>query len=910
VSDQSPESPAPVLAAPATGSGPGAVPPWRTALASFLRGQRLRLLLPAIGAVLLLLYPLNGSAYWVHEIELILVLTLVVSGVNLSFGYAGEVQFGQVFILALSAYVTMILAIHGLNDVLLLLVIGAVVAFVAGLIIALPALRIGGWSLAMASFFLVVTLPDFVAIAQKYTGGLNGLVGIPTPELFGRALGTNQLYWVTAVVAIAWMLLFRNFVTSRYGVIFRLLRHSPTLSQSLGFSTFRLKTLAYAFGALPAGLAGCLLGYISQILTPDTFSLSTAIGVTAASVLGGIESVYGALVGAALLQLGPENSTSFAEYAPVVYGLFLVFAAVLLRSGVGGLARSGLSSVARRIAPVARPPEPADVPADDQFSAWAGDKGEQRPTARLTVSSVSKSYGGVRALNEVSLTADPGHVTALIGSNGSGKTTLLNVICGFAAPTAGAVVLGEDNLVGLSPARVARHGIGRTFQTPAIPAGVSVLDTVAAGGFYAEPCGVVASMFRWRSHYRSRAATLARAHRYLSVVGLDQIADEDASSLALGTRRLVEVARALCAHPRLLLLDEPASGLSNREVERLGRIVRLAAADGVAVVLIEHNFGFVSRVSDVVHVLHLGELIATGSPEEVRQDPHVVDSYLGESAHAADGGAQERAAAGRERAASPEAAAEPMLVLSDAISGYGDLRVIDGVNLTLYPGRIEVVLGRNGVGKTTLLGTIAGQVRLWEGSLTVGGISVARRKTYRRASAGIALVQEGKRIFAQRTVWQNLVLGTHSLRVSNAERHQVCRALVEQFPMLEPRLKDRAGSLSGGQQQMLAIAQALAARPRVLLLDEPSAGLAPAIIDDLFARIRDLADGGLAVLLVEQLAERAVTVADHVTVLDGGRIVSSGPPSEFQDREGLQRVYLSAGWEPPGADSATADHVS
>ena len=908
MSDQPPESPAPDLAAPATGSEPGAVPPWRTALASYLRGQRLRLLLPAIGAVLLLLYPLNGSAYWMHEIELILVLTLVVSGVNLSFGYAGEVQFGQVFIWALSGYVTMILAIHGLNDVLLLLIIGAAVAFVAGLIIALPALRIGGWSLAMASFFLVVTLPDFVAIAQKYTGGLNGLVGIPTPELFGRALSTNQLYWVTAIVAIAWILLFRNFVTSRYGVIFRLMRHSPTLSQSLGFSTFRLKTLAYAFGSLPAGLAGCLLGYISQILTPDTFSLSVAIGVTAASVLGGIESVYGALVGAALLQLGPENSTSFSDYAPVAYGLFLVFAAVLLRSGVGGLARSGLSAAARRIAPVTRPAEPADVPADDQFSAWAEDKGERWATAQLNVSGVSKSYGGVRALHDVSLTADPGHVTALIGSNGSGKTTLLNVICGFAAPTAGTVVLGEDKLVGLSPARVAQHGIGRTFQTPAIPAGVSVLDTVAAGGFHAEPCGVIASMFRWRSHYRSRAATLARAHRYLGVVGLDQIAEEDASSLALGTRRLVEVARALCAHPRLLLLDEPASGLSHREVERLGRIVRLAAADGVAVVLIEHNFGFVSRVSDVVHVLHLGELIATGSPEEVGQDPRVVDSYLGESAHAAEGD-QDRAAVVRERTVIP-AGADPALELHGAISGYGDLRVIDGVGLTLYPGRIEVVLGRNGVGKTTLLGTIAGQVRLWEGTLTVGGTPVGRRKAYRRASAGIALVQEGKRIFTQRTVWQNLVLGTHSLRVSNAERHQVCRALVEQFPMLEPRLKDRAGSLSGGQQQMLAIAQALAARPRVLLLDEPSAGLAPAIIDDLFARIRDLADGGLAVLLVEQLAERAVTVADHVTVLDGGRIVSSGPPSEYQDREGLQRVYLSAGWEPPGADSATADHVN
>jgi branched-chain amino acid transport system permease protein len=866
---------------------------WRSRLADWMTGRRMPLLLPLVGLVLLLLFPIyNGDAYWMREIELITVLTLVVSGVNLSFGFAGEVQFGQVFILALSAYLTMILAIHGLDDVILLLLIGAAAAFVVGLLIALPALRIGGWSLAMASFFLVVTLPAFVAIASKLTGGRDGLIGIPTPQLFGTTLGANGLYWVGAVTVAVWLLLFRNFVTSRYGTAFRLLRHSPTLSQSLGYSTLQLKALAYAIGAMPAGLAGVLMGYVSLILTPGSFDLNLAIGVTAASILGGVESVYGAIVGATLLQLGPENSVSFAQYAPVAYGLFLVVAAVVLRRGVGGLAQLGLNRLAGWLAPkpaVRRVgPAGADVALDD----WVGD-GQRDPDAgHLSVEDVFKSYGGVKALNGVSLTADAGRVTALIGSNGSGKTTLLNLVCGYSTVSSGTVRLGGQVISGLSPARVARMGVGRTFQTPAVPVGVSVLDTVAAGGFHAAHCGVLACALRLPKYYRTKRLTTERAHQYLRVVGLDHLAGEDASSLALGTRRLVEVARALCANPRLLLLDEPASGLSTSEVERLGKIIRLAARSGVTVVLIEHNFGFVAEVSDSVHVLHLGELIASGAPAEVGRDPRVVSSYLGESA-AAEEEEKGTAVSARPRAAMLETGPQtPALVLTGARSGYGDLRVVDGVDLSLYAGRIEVVLGRNGVGKTTLLSTIAGQVPLWSGSLTVDGVSVAKRKAYRRAGSGIALVQEGKRIFGQRTVWQNLMLGTHSLRISRAERVAVCRRLAGQFPMLEPRLSQRAGSLSGGQQQMLAIAQALAANPRVLLLDEPSAGLAPAIIDDLFARIRSLADDGLAVLLVEQLAERAVRVADHVTVLDGGKIVASGPPEDFSQRADLQKVYL------------------
>jgi branched-chain amino acid transport system permease protein len=928
---------------PAAGQAPVQIARWRQVVGEALLGGPVALIIPITLAVLLILFPiLDNDQYWVRELSLIAVLALVVSGVNLSFGYAGEIQFGQVFMFAFGTYLTMILAGLWWDEIIPLVLIGGLAAALVGAIVAPPALRIGGWSLALTSFFLVITIPDLVAIFAKYTGGLNGLVNIPVPNLFGSPLSNNGLYEVTIIFTIIWFAIYRNLVTSRYGVIFRIQRQSPVLANSLGFSNARLKLMAYVFGAFPAGMAGCLFGFISLVVTPSSFGLALAIGIVAGSLLGGIESVYGVFIAAAVLQLGPQSSLSFAQYAPVAYGVFLIIAAIVFRNGLAGLGKQAALRLSRVVVGSG---EAAHTAMTGSLSAHVSEHADQEVAeivkARhgielgplegktLQVQSASKRFGGVHAVNDVSLTAEPGCVTALIGANGSGKTTMLNLICGYAKADGGSITFADSTLTGMAPHQVARAAVGRTFQTPSVPRGVSALDVVASGRFNLDRCGVTSSVLRLPRYWRSRRADRREALVLLDLVGLAHIADEEASSLSLGTRRLVEVARALAGKPQLLLLDEPASGLSDEEVTRLGQVITAAAKAGATVVLIEHNFGFVTSVSDVAHVLEFGKLIASGTPASVAKDPLVIESFLGQAPDQSGGEALSEAIVGDDSLVSAGGVLEaagglssilisngsqsnggPMLEVRDAVSGYGDLQVLREVSLTLERGKLEVVLGRNGVGKTTLLGTISGQVRLWNGSVKLDGQDVGRKPAYRRAASGIALVQEGKRIFRQRTIMENVGLGTFTLGVSRRERRELCDAVLEQFPMLQARSGELAGGLSGGQQQMLAIAQALASRPRLLLLDEPSAGLAPAIVREVFQRIKALSEQGMTVVLVEQLAEQALLIADHVTVIDNGRVVATGPPEDFHDQRGLQEAYFGDGVQVSGESAARVDPPS
>jgi branched-chain amino acid transport system permease protein len=575
-----------------------------------------------VGLVVLALPYLGTGPAVLRIIVSISLLSLIVVGLNTSFGFAGELALAQSVMYAVGAYVTGYFAVQGL-DLSVNLVLAIFAAAIVGLVTGIPGTRVASWSLAMLTFFLVLLIPDITQLLPQFTGGAAGLSGIPLPTLFGQDLGDSGYYTLVVIITIIVFALFRNFLFSRRGRALLIMKNSPVLAQSIGISVSRTKLSAYVLGALPAGIAGCLFAYQDGYVSSVSFGFSAAVAILAASILGGSASVYGAVLGAAIMTIGPLQSTVFQDYSLLVLGAILVLGGLFLRGGVAGLLTQ---LIRRRVI--------GDDLLPDVVAAAAGGVGElpRVEGARLRIAAVSKSFGGNRALTEVSLEATPGRVVGLIGPNGSGKTTLLNIVSGFLRPTSGSVELGDRHLSRLSPNRVALTGVSRTFQTPQIPKGMSVVEVVSSARINRQRVSIAETMLRLPRYWRRVREDRAEALRILAQLGIVELADREASDLALGTTRLVEVARALAGSPSLVLLDEPASGLDENEVQVLAELIRRLGASGTTVILVEHNFEMVMSVVDEVHVLHLGKVIASGAPDTVRNDPQVVESYLGAAA--------------------------------------------------------------------------------------------------------------------------------------------------------------------------------------------------------------------------------------------------------------------------------------
>ena len=587
----------------------------------------------AIGAVLLVL-PFIGLNYGAtRQIELTLILALIVLGLNLSLGYAGELAMGQVAMYAAGAYAAGLANKAGVTDIWLQLLIGGGAALVVGLISGIPGLRLGSWSLAMTSFFLILIVPDVLSIFKEETGGRNGLAGIMPATAFGQMIDSRTYYVLIVAIAIVVFALIRNLVVSDHGTALRVLKQSPVLASSMGISVFRAKLTAYAIGAVPAGIAGVLFANLDLFISPEAFAFSFAMTVLAASIFGGSASIYGALIGAAVLQFGMNQSTNFSKFGLIISGAFLLIGGVAFTGGLSGLVRSLVrkADIAAKRKVGIEPVEaaPAEV--------------EKLDGALLRTDGVSKAFGGNQALSQVSIEAAPGAVTAIIGPNGSGKTTLLNMISGFYKTDAGTIELDGQPIQGLSSYRVARAGVSRTFQTPNIPEKLTVFEAVEAGRYATERASVFASVLRLPSFWRARRENHAAAERALALVGLSAQRDEPADSLPLGNRRLLEVARSLAASPKVVLLDEVASGLDEDELEVLESLVMRLRDAGMTVILVEHNFQLVLRLADDIYVLAQGAVMAHGTPEQIESNPRVMEEYLGVTAetNAAGGGDHE-----------------------------------------------------------------------------------------------------------------------------------------------------------------------------------------------------------------------------------------------------------------------------
>jgi branched-chain amino acid transport system ATP-binding protein len=528
--------------------------------------------------------------------------------------------------------------------------------------------------------------------------------------------------------------------------------------------------------------------------------------------------------------------------------------------------------------------------------------------AELAVEEISVRFGGLQALQDVSLDVHAGAVNGLIGPNGAGKTTLFNVITGLQPPNQGHVRMRGIDITATRPHHRARLGVARTFQRLELFGTLTARENVqmAAETRRRRPTGFSA---------RDEADVL------LAHVGLSHVAHEPTDLLPTGLARLVELARALATAPSVLLLDEPSSGLNQEETLELGRVLRDLAQRGMAVLLVEHDMSLVMTVCDHVSVLDYGAVIARGDPATVQADPVVQAAYLG----AAEEVAVEQAAAPALLATMPAPASAPgsqaasppppapgavlsfppsapapasqtgetsetaMLSLHDVHAAYGRIEVVHGVSLAVPEGKVYALLGPNGAGKSTLLKVASGRLPATAGRVVFAGEEHRRPAPDRLARAGLCAVPEGRAVFPNLTVAENLLMYSYRSRdtkVSDLEEQSYAR-----FPVLGDRRRQLAGRLSGGEQQMLALARALFTNPRLLLLDEISMGLAPLVVAELYELVAQaVAEEHLTILLVEQFAQTALAIADVAGVMVNGRIVRAGPPDEVADH--LLEAYM------------------
>ncbi|OZI65388.1 branched-chain amino acid ABC transporter ATP-binding protein/permease [Bordetella genomosp. 1] len=819
----------------------------------------------AAGAALVslaLVLALTLNSYYVFVLANIALIAIVGIGLNVLLGLTGQVSFGHVGFYAIGAYTVAILTTKAGWGFWPAWAAGTLLAAAMGALLALPALRVKGPYLAMITIAFSFIVQHAAVEMRDLTGGQSGIMGILPPQLWA-GWGPEQTVAILAIVTativlVAYALLARG----SWGAAMRAVNDSETAAQSIGLNPLVIKTAAFTISAAAAGLAGGLFAPLSSFVTAETFSFMQSILFVLVVIVGGAGTVAGPIIGALIVGVLPELLASLEAYRLLFFGALLLLVLWVAPDGAVGLWRQ----LWRGAKPAAAPRVAAAEPAVAEVAL------PRRPRQVLSAQGLGITFGGVRAVSELSMTVPEGAVTSLIGPNGAGKTTALNMMSGFYRPSAGGFTLGARALAGQPAFRIARAGIARTYQTSQLFGTLSVEDNVVL----AMARGRLGGLFSASRFHGAPARAQARA--LLAFCGYTGAPDAPAAGLAHVDRRLVEIARALATDPDVLLLDEPAAGLSREDKDTLAALLRRIAYAGVGVALVEHDMALVMAISNQLVVLDAGRRLAVGTPAEVQNDPAVKQAYLGESL---------QAQAPVERP--PRAAGPELLGVADLVAGYGAEPVLHGISLQVRSGEMVALLGANGAGKSTLMRTLAGLHRSQSGGMHIDGHQLEGRAAEDIVGLGLVLVPEGRQVFPELSVLDNIRLGAF---LDPTDREARVEEMLQRFPRLRERLHQRAGLLSGGEQQMLAVARGLMSRPRVLLLDEPSLGLAPKVIAELFAALDRLRNENMTILLVDQMAGLALALADRAYVVEGGHVVAQGTAAEIAANDDLANAYL------------------
>ncbi|HEY2185599.1 MAG TPA: branched-chain amino acid ABC transporter ATP-binding protein/permease [Xanthobacteraceae bacterium] len=803
----------------------------------------------------------RANGYELYVIVLVGLTTIVGVGLNVLLGMSGQISLGHAAFYAIGAYVVGILTTALDWTVWTALPLAGLIAGAAGLVLAVPALRVRGPYLAMVTIAFGFVVEQGAAEWSGLTGGWNGLLGIPMPSVAGSAFSEREMAFFVLACTIASLTLYARLSASAWGKAMRAVRDSEVASQAIGLDPTVIRAAAFALSAFAAGFAGGMFASMTSFISPESFPFSQSILFLLVVMIGGADRLVGPLVGALVVVLLPELLSFLAQYRLLFVGLLLLLVLRLAPGGLVGLAAQSL--------PRPRLGKPAAA-STQRVLAYLS---PQREQSGLSVTGLSVHFGGVRAVHDLSFAAHPSEITSIIGPNGAGKSTVLNLICGFYRPDRGSIRLGDREITRMACHAIARAGIARTYQTTKLFTDMSVLDNI----LIALRRGHLGGGSLFSPGRESTRRELAEG--ILAFVGYGGALDQPAGALAHVDRRLVEIARALAMQPTVLALDEPAAGLSAADTARIGDLLGKLARAGIAVILVEHEMNLVMGISDRVIVLDAGTKISEGTPAQIAADPRVLKAYLGETT------AADRA---RRRALGP--GAEIVLATERLSSGYGAADVIRDVDIAVETGELVAVLGANGAGKTTLMRALSGLNRPVKGAVLFLGEHIESYDASRIAGYGLVLVPEGRQVFPELSVIDNLRLGAYARPSQDLE--QLLERLLDRFPQLRERSGQRAGLLSGGEQQMLAIARGLIARPRLLLLDEPSLGLAPTLLDRLYDLLAELRDEGTTILLVDQAADLALSVADRCYLIASGGVKQAGSAAEMRADPALARAYL------------------
>ncbi|MEG9528060.1 MAG: branched-chain amino acid ABC transporter ATP-binding protein/permease [Hyphomicrobiales bacterium] len=828
-----------------------------------------RQLWAALAALIVLPFALDAIGLTLITATDVVIFALAVLGLNILVGWTGLTSFGHGAWFGVGAYAVAILQTRLFPGDMALPLLGALA------ITGLAALVAGGLILRRRGvYFSLLTLAFtamLYAIAFRWTdltGGENGIGNLHRWE----ALQEPGAYYA-AVSGIAFVVLVAlwRFRRSPMGSVLVAIRENEQRAGFLGYATNRYKLAAFVISATITGLAGALSAYSHRFTSADPISIAFSGELLAMVVIGGMRSFLGPALGALFYILFREFLSIYTADWLLYFGLLFVAFIVFSPDGLVGIA-------ARLLKPFRR--VPTEGAAMSARRAGASGRVPARFIAEfrtdgpvLVADDIRKNFGPVAAVRGVSFAVADRTLHALIGPNGAGKTTAFNLLSGMFRPSAGSIRLDGHEIAGLEPHAITRAGLGRSFQITNLFPGLSVEENVRL----AVQARHKAHFSPWRDALAIReiADDTAELLRWTGLSGIEQA---EAGSLSYGGQRLLDMGLALATRPRVLLLDEPLAGLAAAERERVGDLIKALSAD-IPVLLVEHDIDRVFRLADRVTVMADGAVLVDGSVADARDDARVQAVYLGSGT---------AAIAAKPRASAAEA--ETLLAMEGVDTFYGKSHILNGVNLAVRRGEVVALLGRNGAGKSTLLKTLIGTAPPAAGRIVLGGTDIAGLSPDRIARLGIGYVPQGRALFAGMSVAENLGLG-RLRRLTGAGIHWDEDRVLEFFPRLKERWTVDAARLSGGEQQMVAVARALSGDTRLLLLDEPFEGLSPAVTEELFEAF-DRLRREIAIILVDHHLDLALALSDRTVALERGSVQWTGESRLLREDQELRRKVL------------------